>query len=140
MDIDQLRFHPFSIYQYEVLLKCKILENSNILFKDGMLCIFFLGEDEVGKQLLQDAADKGKLDAIFVLGVLLMAEGKERKQEALVTLNNVYISIRKSWNLKETCYRVRQHLDREGWLLKCDICLWDACLVEFSRMFHIRLD
>nr|KAJ0197736.1 hypothetical protein LSAT_V11C700368380 [Lactuca sativa] len=54
--------------------------------------IFLLGEDEVGKQLFQDAADKGKLDAIFILGMLLMAEGSERKQEALIMLNNAYIS------------------------------------------------
>nr|KAJ0190605.1 hypothetical protein LSAT_V11C800440600 [Lactuca sativa] len=47
-----------------------------------------------GKQLLQDAADYGQLDAIFVLGMMLMAKGIEKKQEALFILNNAYVNTR----------------------------------------------
>nr|KAJ0213091.1 hypothetical protein LSAT_V11C400203560 [Lactuca sativa] len=87
---------------------------------------FLSGEDEPGKQLLQDATDKGQLDAIFVIGMLLMAEGSERKQEYLIMLNNAYINTRRSWNLRQTCYKVRSYLD--------------ACLVKFAKMFGISLE
>nr|KAJ0204199.1 hypothetical protein LSAT_V11C500296850 [Lactuca sativa] len=63
---------------------------------------------------LQDAADKGQLDAIFILGMLQMVEGSERKQKALIMLNNAYISIRRGWNMRQTCYKVRSYLVREG--------------------------
>nr|KAJ0201575.1 hypothetical protein LSAT_V11C600329450 [Lactuca sativa] len=58
--------------------------------------------------------DKGHLDAILVLGMLLMVEDGEMKQEVLIMLNNAYISTRRSWNLRQTCYKVRSHLVREG--------------------------
>ena len=51
-------------------------------------------EEIAGKQLLQDAADQGQLDAIFVMGMILMAEGVEKKQEALFILNNAYVNTR----------------------------------------------
>ncbi|CAI9281948.1 unnamed protein product [Lactuca saligna] len=73
---------------------------------------FLLGEDEAWKQLLQEAANKGQLDAVFILGMLLMAEGSERKQEALIMLNNAYINTRRSWNLRQTGYKVRSYLVR----------------------------
>ncbi|KAL7614443.1 uncharacterized protein LOC111917456 [Lactuca sativa] len=121
MDKKRLRFRPFSADMYEVLRRCRKLNNPYILFNYGML-----GEDDAGKQLLQYATDKGQLDAIFVLGMLLMAEGSERKQEALIMLNNAYINTRRCWNLRQTCYKVRSHLD--------------ACLVEFAKMFDISLE
>ncbi|CAI9276627.1 unnamed protein product [Lactuca saligna] len=89
-----------------------MLNNPHILFNDGMVKYFLLGEEIARKQLLQGATDKGKLDAIFVLGMMLMAEGGERKQEALIMLNNAYINTRRSWNLRHTCYKVQIHLVR----------------------------
>nr|KAJ0219543.1 hypothetical protein LSAT_V11C300141070 [Lactuca sativa] len=59
-------------------------------------------EEIAGKQLLHDAADQGQLDAIFVLGMILMAEGIERKHEALIMVNNAYVNTRRSWNLRHT--------------------------------------
>nr|KAJ0197220.1 hypothetical protein LSAT_V11C700380830 [Lactuca sativa] len=96
IDTIRLMFRPFSVHMYEVLRRCRKLNNPHILFNDGML--------------LQDAADKGQLDAILVLGMMLMAAGSERKQEALIMLNNAYINTRRSWNLRQTCYKVRSHL------------------------------
>nr|KAJ0214137.1 hypothetical protein LSAT_V11C400167640 [Lactuca sativa] len=98
MDINRLKFHPFSVDMDEVICRCRKSNNTHILFNDGMS--------------LQDAADKGQLDAIFVLAMFLMAEGSERKQEALIMLNNAYINTRRSWNMKQTCYKVRSHLVR----------------------------
>nr|KAJ0217856.1 hypothetical protein LSAT_V11C300143990 [Lactuca sativa] len=74
IDTNRLWFRrPFSIRQYEVISRCRMLKNPHILFTDGMY--FTLGEEIAGKQLLQNAADQGQLDAIFVLGMMLMAEG-----------------------------------------------------------------
>nr|KAJ0192367.1 hypothetical protein LSAT_V11C800410750 [Lactuca sativa] len=91
MDTYRSRFHQFSVDMDEVIRRCKKLNNPHILFNDGMVLffmhstnytcnlfsieVFLLEEDEIGNKLLQDAADKGELDAIFVLGMLLMAEG-----------------------------------------------------------------
>nr|KAJ0192953.1 hypothetical protein LSAT_V11C800438960 [Lactuca sativa] len=127
-------------------------------------------EEKSGKQLLQDAADQGQVDAIFVLGMMLMAEGIERKQEALIMLNNVYVNTRRNWNLRHTCNKFQNHLVRRSkqikshglhrscakhpsvssygiafmyqysWLLNCEICFWDACFVKFCRMFDISLE
>nr|KAJ0218501.1 hypothetical protein LSAT_V11C300138960 [Lactuca sativa] len=117
MDTNRLRFHPFSVDMEEVIHKCRNLNNLHILFNDGMAKYFLLGEDEARKQLLQDVADKGQLDAIFVMGMLLMAEGSERKQEALIMLNNAYISTRISWNLRQTFYKGKEiKADTIPWL------------------------
>nr|KAJ0224482.1 hypothetical protein LSAT_V11C100049130 [Lactuca sativa] len=96
---------------YEVKSKCRKLNNPHVLFNDGIAKYFTIWEEIAGKQLLRDAADQGKLDAIFILGMMLMAEGIERKQEALIMLNNAYVNTRRSWNLrhsvtrfKTTCY------------------------------------
>nr|KAJ0217705.1 hypothetical protein LSAT_V11C300129140 [Lactuca sativa] len=102
-----------------------------------------LGQDG----LLQDATDKEQVDAIFVLGMVLMAEGSERKQEALIMLNNSFINTIRSWNLRQTCYK-HPSLSSYGialmheysWLFNCDICLWDACFDEFAKMFDINLE
>nr|KAJ0189264.1 hypothetical protein LSAT_V11C800440270 [Lactuca sativa] len=66
MDTNRLRFRPFSVDMYEVIRTCRKLNNPHILYNDRM-------------------------DEIFVLGMLLMAEGNERKQEALIMFNNAYI-------------------------------------------------
>nr|KAJ0194986.1 hypothetical protein LSAT_V11C700374240 [Lactuca sativa] len=79
---------------------------------------FTVGEELAGKQLLQDAVDHGQLDAIFILGMMLMAEGIERKQEALIVLNNAYVNTRRSWNLRHTCNKVQNHLARRSKQIK----------------------
>nr|KAJ0226050.1 hypothetical protein LSAT_V11C100027170 [Lactuca sativa] len=170
INTNQLRFRPFSVHTYEVLSRCRKLNNPHVLFDDRMAKYFSFREEIVGKQLHQDAADKGQLDVIFVLGMMLMAEGNERKQEALIMLNNTYINTRRCWNRIHTCYKVQSHLVRRSkqiqfhglhkrcakhpsvscygttfmyqyiWLFNCDICLWDACLVKFARMFDIILE
>nr|KAJ0189342.1 hypothetical protein LSAT_V11C800401910 [Lactuca sativa] len=113
IDINQLRFRPFSIDMDEVICKCRKLNNPHKLFNDGMVLLFYVFYQlHIQKQLLLDAADKGQLDAIFVPGMLLMVEGCERKQEALIMLNNAYISTKRSWNLRQTYYKVRSHLVR----------------------------
>ena len=68
--------------------------------------------------MLQDAVDHGQLDAIFILGMMLMAEGIERKQEALIVLNNAYVNTRRSWNLRHTCNKVQNHLARRSKQIK----------------------
>nr|KAJ0197383.1 hypothetical protein LSAT_V11C700374180 [Lactuca sativa] len=118
IDTNRLRFRPLSIQQYEVISKCKKLNNPHILFNDGMAKYFTVGEELAGKQLLQDAVDHGQLDAIFILGMMLMAEGIERKQEALIVLNNAYVNTRRSWNLRHTCNKVQNHLARRSKQIK----------------------
>ncbi|CAI9259353.1 unnamed protein product [Lactuca saligna] len=170
IDTNRLRFHPLSVHMYEVIRKCRKLNNPHVLFNDGMAKYFTIGKEISGKQLLQDAAVQGKLDAIFVLGMMLMAEGIERKQEDLIMLNNAYFNTRRSWNIRHTCNKVKNHLVRRkkqikfhglrrscakhpsmssygttfmyqhSWLLNCDIFLWDACLVKFARMFDVSLE
>nr|KAJ0209651.1 hypothetical protein LSAT_V11C400196450 [Lactuca sativa] len=167
MNTNRLRLRQFSVDMDEVIHRCRNLNNPHILFNDGMILFFMrpnnytcnlakyflLGEDEAEKQLLQDAAEKGQLDVIFFLGLLLMTEGSERKQEAPIMMNNAYINTRRSWNLKQTCYKVRSHLVRGrrskygkdfmheyNWLFNYDICLWDACLVELTKLFDISLE
>nr|KAJ0189731.1 hypothetical protein LSAT_V11C800451330 [Lactuca sativa] len=114
IDTNQLRFLPLSIRQYEVISRCRMLNNPHVLFNDGMAKYFMLGEEIAGKQLLQNAADQGQLYAIFVLGMMLMAEGIERKQKALIMLNNATVNSIRSWNLRHTCNKVQNHLVRRS--------------------------
>nr|KAJ0216043.1 hypothetical protein LSAT_V11C300121900 [Lactuca sativa] len=115
IDTNRLRFRrPFSIRQYEVINRCRMLNNPHVLFNDGMAKYFTLREEITGKQLLQNAADQGQLDAIFILGMMLMGEGIERKKEALIMLNNAYVNTRRSWNLRHTCNKVKNHLVRKS--------------------------
>ena len=121
-----------------------------------------------GKTMLEEASSLGHLDSIFVLGMMLMDEGRNRKQEALDMLNIAYRRANGKWNLRATCSKVHLHLNREGrkhvhfhgfhrscalhksvvsvsdafvngykWVFMCEICLWDACFVRFSREFGI---
>nr|KAJ0192793.1 hypothetical protein LSAT_V11C800440240 [Lactuca sativa] len=145
---NRLRFRPFSVQQYKVIRKCKKLNNPHAKY-------FTIVEEKSGKQLLQDAADQGQLDAIFILGMILTTEGIEREQEGLIMLNNAYVNTRRSSNLRHTCNKVQNHLLSEAsfyesygttfmyqysWLLNCEIYLWDACFVKFARMFDISLE
>nr|KAJ0197753.1 hypothetical protein LSAT_V11C700367810 [Lactuca sativa] len=104
--------------------KCQLV--SCELFRDSVTSdakYFTIGEEIAGKQLLQDAADQGQFDAIFVLGMMLMAEGIEQKKEALIMLENAYVNTRRSWNLRHTCNKVQNQLDE--------------CFVKFARMIDI---
>nr|KAJ0226106.1 hypothetical protein LSAT_V11C100038840 [Lactuca sativa] len=111
------------------------LNNPHVLFNDGMAKYFMIEEEIAGKQLLQDAADQGQLDAIFVMGMILMAEGVEKKKEALIMLNNVSCVKHPSVSSYETTF-----IYQYKWLLNCEICLWDACSVKFARMFDISFE
>ena len=130
--------------------------------------LFLLEADHEGKMMLEEASALGHLDSTFVLGMMLMAEGRHRKHEALDMLNNAYRRAKGKWNLRATCSKVHLHLNREGrkhvhfhgfhrscalhksvvsvsdafvngykWVFMCEICLWDACFVRFSREFGI---
>ncbi|CAI9303174.1 unnamed protein product [Lactuca saligna] len=52
--------------------------------------LFFLEVEHEGKTILEEASALGHLDSTFVLGMMLMAEGRHRKQEVLDMLNNAY--------------------------------------------------
>ncbi|CAI9265874.1 unnamed protein product [Lactuca saligna] len=56
-----------------------------------------------GKTMLEEASALGHMDSTFVLGMMLMAEGRHRKQEALDMLKNVYRKANGKWNLRATC-------------------------------------
>ncbi|CAI9259546.1 unnamed protein product [Lactuca saligna] len=118
--------------------------------------------------VLEEASAVGDLDSTFVLGMMLMAERRHGKQEALDMLNNADRRAKGKWHLRATCSKVHLHLNREGrkhvhfhgfhrtctmhksvisvsdafvnvykWVFRCEICLWDACFVSFSREFGI---
>ena len=130
--------------------------------------LFFLEAEHEGKTMLEEASALGHLDSTFVLGMMVMAKGRHRKQEDLEMLNNAYRRAKGKWNLRATCSKVHLHLNREGrkhvhfhgfhrscalhksvvsvsdafvngykWVFMCEICLWDACFVRFSREFGI---
>nr|KAJ0205443.1 hypothetical protein LSAT_V11C500238250 [Lactuca sativa] len=66
-----------------------------------------MGEEIARKQLLQDVADQRQLDAIFVLGMMLMVEGIERKQEVLIMFKTMNNPSRKwMYERKDNCSRV----------------------------------
>ncbi|CAI9282039.1 unnamed protein product [Lactuca saligna] len=64
--------------------------------------------------MLEEVSALGHLDSTFVLGMILMAEGRHRKHKALDMLNNVYRRAKSKWNLRATCSKVHLHLNREG--------------------------
>nr|KAJ0194751.1 hypothetical protein LSAT_V11C700371370 [Lactuca sativa] len=130
--------------------------------------LFFLEVDHEGKTMLEEAFALGHLDSTFVLGMMVLAKGRHRKQEALDMLNNAYRRAKGKWNLRANCSKVHLNLNREGrkhvhfhgirktfamhksiisvsdafvngykWVFRCEICLWDACFVSFSREFGI---
>ncbi|CAI9290797.1 unnamed protein product [Lactuca saligna] len=66
------------------------MRNPNLLFRDGLMKLFFLEADREGKSMLEEASALGHLDSTFVLELMLMVEGKHWKQEALDMLNNAY--------------------------------------------------
>ncbi|CAI9302371.1 unnamed protein product [Lactuca saligna] len=144
------------------------MRNLNILFKNGLMNLFFLEADHEGKMVLEEASALGHLYSTFVLGMMVMAEGRHKKQEALDMLINAYRREKGKWNLRATYSKVHLNLNREGrkhvhfhgfhrtcamhksvisvsnafvngykWVFRCEICLWKACFVRFSREFGI---
>ncbi|CAI9278459.1 unnamed protein product [Lactuca saligna] len=111
MELDGLQFRVWSDQKHEVVNKCIEMRNPNILFRNGLL--FFLEAKHEGKKMLEEASVLGNLDSTFVLGMMLMAEGRHRKQEALNMLNNAYRRAKGKWNLRATCSTVHVHLNRE---------------------------
>ena len=83
----------------------------NVFFQ---MKLFFLEADHEGKMLLDEASALGHLDSTFFFRMMLMADGRHRKQEALEMLNNAYRIENGKWNLKATCSKVHLHLNREG--------------------------
>ena len=57
--------------------------------------LFLLEADYEGKTMFEEASALGLLDSTFVLGMMLMAKDKQRKQEALEMLNNAYRIIKR---------------------------------------------
>ncbi|CAI9277178.1 unnamed protein product [Lactuca saligna] len=93
--------------------KCKEMRNPNIMFRDELMKLFFLEADHEGKSTLEKASTLGHLDSSFILGIMLMAEGRQRKQDALDMLNNAYRKTKVTWNLRATCSKVHLHLNRD---------------------------
>nr|KAJ0222440.1 hypothetical protein LSAT_V11C200054900 [Lactuca sativa] len=56
----------------------------------NMVVAYGVMAEHEGKTMLEEASSLGHLDSIFVLGMMLMDEGRNRKQEALDMLNNAY--------------------------------------------------
>ena len=80
----------------------------NVFFQ---MKLFFLEAEHEGKTMLEEASALGHLDSTFVLGMMLMAEGRHRKQEALDMLNNACHREKGKWNLRTTCSKVHLHLN-----------------------------
>ena len=120
--------------------------------------------DDAGLEMLEAASAAGKKEATFVLGMLMLAEGKARKPVALQLLNTTYPSPRSATEVKATAQKVEFMLRRDGrrdiafhgcqltckrhtcsrdyglvmgspWLVGCDVCLWEACFMRFARVF-----
>ncbi|CAI9288967.1 unnamed protein product [Lactuca saligna] len=100
--------------KHAVVNKCIKMRNPNILFRNGLIMLFFLEAEHEGKTMLEEASALGHLDSTFVLGMMLMAEGRHRKQEALGMFNNAYCRAKCKWNLRATCSKVHLNLNREG--------------------------
>ncbi|CAI9286017.1 unnamed protein product [Lactuca saligna] len=90
MELDRLRFRGWSDQKHAVVNKCIEMRNPNILFRNGLMKLFFLESEHERKTMLEETSALGHLDSTFVLGTMLMAEGRHRKQEALDMLNNAY--------------------------------------------------
>ncbi|CAI9284371.1 unnamed protein product [Lactuca saligna] len=114
MEVDGLRFHRWSEDKHAVVHKFKEIRNPNILFCDGLSNLFFLEVDHEGKTMLEEASALGHFNSTFVLGMMLLAEGRQRMQEALDMLNNAYRRTKGTWNPRATYSKVHFHLNRYG--------------------------
>ncbi|CAI9270914.1 unnamed protein product [Lactuca saligna] len=112
--VNMLHFRVCSDQKHTIVNKCIEMRNPNILFRNGLMKLFFLEAEYEGKTMLEEASALGHLDSTFVLGMMLMGEGRHGKHEALNMLNNAYRRAKGKWNLRETCSKVHLHLNREG--------------------------
>nr|KAJ0191970.1 hypothetical protein LSAT_V11C800436050 [Lactuca sativa] len=83
-------------------------------FRMKSMKLFFLEAEHEGKMMLEEASAMGQFDSTFVLGMMLMVEGRHRKHEALDMLNNAYHRAKGKWNLRAICSKVHLQLNREG--------------------------
>ncbi|CAI9289375.1 unnamed protein product [Lactuca saligna] len=90
MEADGFRFRGWSDQKHTIFNKCIEMRNPNILFRNGLMKLFFLEDDHEGKTMLEEASAWGHLDSTFSLGMMVMAKRRHRKQEALDMLNNAY--------------------------------------------------
>ncbi|CAI9274585.1 unnamed protein product [Lactuca saligna] len=102
--------------------------------------LFFLEAEHEGKTMLEEASSLGHLDSTFLLGMMLMVEGRHRKQEALDILNNAYCRENGKLNLRATCSKVHIPLNREGRKLVhfhgfCRSCALHKSVVSVSDAF-----
>ncbi|CAI9279101.1 unnamed protein product [Lactuca saligna] len=75
MELYGLRFRVWSDQKHAVVNKCIKMRNPNILFMNGLL--FFVEVEHERKTMLEEASAWGHLDSTFVLGMMLMAEGRQ---------------------------------------------------------------
>lgn len=88
--------------------------NRNFVFNFSFqMMLFFLKGDE-RKTMHEEASTLVYLDAIFFLGMMIMAEGRQRKQEALDMLNDAYHITKGTCNLRATYSKVYLHLNKDG--------------------------
>ncbi|CAI9298685.1 unnamed protein product [Lactuca saligna] len=90
MELGGLRFRGWSDQKHAVVNKYIEMRNPNILFRNGLMKLFFLEVKHEGKTMLEEASALGHLDSSFFLGMMLTVEGRHKKQEALDMLNNAY--------------------------------------------------
>ncbi|CAI9267830.1 unnamed protein product [Lactuca saligna] len=62
MELDGLRFRGWFDQKHAVVNKCIEMRNPNILFKNGLMKLFFLEAEHEGKTVLEEASALGHLD------------------------------------------------------------------------------
>jgi hypothetical protein len=73
---------------------------------------YFIAAKMSGKDWIEKASKLGQSDAIFVEGMLMMAEGYHRKQEALRLLNDGYRKSGRKWNISAILGKIQRVLNR----------------------------
>ncbi|CAI9293090.1 unnamed protein product [Lactuca saligna] len=102
MEVDGLRFRGWSDQKHTVVNKCIEMRNPNILFRNGLMKLFFLEVDHEGKTMLEEASALVHLNSTFVMGMMVMAKGRHRKQEVLDMLNNACRKAKAKLTLRAT--------------------------------------
>ena len=115
--------------------------------------------------MLEKASLAGNMESTFVLGMLMLAEGRGRQQQALQLLTDAYpISLARSQIIPALIKKVRDLLSWDGrreirfhgcylkfpvyksgmdyalmcrhnWIFGCDDCLWAGCFMSFANIF-----
>ncbi|CAI9263604.1 unnamed protein product [Lactuca saligna] len=104
----------YGVMEHALVEKCIEMRNQNILFRNGLMKLFFLDAEHEGKTMLGEASALRHLDSTHVLGMMLMVQGRHMKEDALDMLNNAYHRGRSTWNVRATCSKVHLSLNREG--------------------------